>query len=99
MLNAFYEQLRGHLTHSAQWLADGGQAWRVIGGAGDIVEADDGDILRAAQTGIDDGTNGADGGDIVETKDRSEVAARGQEIADDGISKLGRPGVCPDVDA
>ena len=98
-LDALEEGLDCDLAHAAEGLADGGEARDMVGGAGDVVEADDGDVVGAAEACVGDGADGADGGDVVETEDGGEVAGTGEEIADDGVAKLGGQGVGFEIDA
>ena len=76
-LDAPQQQLCGDLAHSPQRLADGGQAGRVVHGAGDVVEADDGDVAGAGQASIHDGTHRAQRSNVVEAENRGEVACPG----------------------
>ena len=89
----------GDFAHAAERLADGGEAGDVVGGGGDVVEADDGDVVGAAEAGVGDGADGTDGGDVVEAEDGGEVAGAGEEVADGGVAELGGPGVGFEVDA
>ena len=88
ILNALQEQLRSHLAHAPKRLANRREAWRVVDGAGDVVKAYDGNILRAAQAGIHNRPDSTDGGNIVKAEDRGKVAVGIKQITDDGIAKL-----------
>ena len=66
--------LRSALAHFKERLADGGERRRVIGRGLDVVEADHRDVFGHAEAGVFQGANGANGGDVVEAEDRSEVA-------------------------
>ena len=80
-------------------MTDSGEARGLVGGRGDVVEADDGDVFGAAEAGVRDGADGADGGDVVEAEDGGEVAGAGEEVAYDGIAEFRGPGVGFEIDA
>ncbi len=97
--DALEEGLDGGFPHAAEGLADGCETRGLIGGRGDVVKADDGDVFGAAEASVGDGADGTDGGDIVEAEDGGEVTSACEEVADDGIPEFGGPGVGFEVDA
>ena len=53
-------------SHSLHGLAHGSERWGAESRGGDIIEADHRAVLRHAQAGLGQGTNGAEGGHVVE---------------------------------
>src|SRR5215469_4075834 len=76
-LDPIEQGFRSDLPHALERLLDGGQTRLAETGVGDVVESDDRNILGDAQPGILKQTHRADGGNVVESKERCEgLAAR-----------------------
>ena len=84
------EALRCHFAHTVQRLPNSGQTWRVEGGAGNVVESHDRDVLRHAQSDFLNGSDGADGRDIVVGEERSKRLLPCQQFLGKGITQHGR---------
>jgi len=97
-LNTFDEQLCGGQAHLVQGLTDGGEAGIRVFSDENVIESDDGDIAGAGEASVFDGTDGSDGGGVVETEDGGEVAGAAEEFADGWITELGGPGVFLEID-
>lgn len=80
--------LRGQDAHGAERLADGGEAGVLERGGLHVVEADDRDIAWHMEAGFAQGTNGADGGDVVEGEERGEGLLARQEALGGEIAGL-----------
>ncbi len=63
---------RGELAHGLERLAHGGECGILKGRGLDVIEADDGHVLRDAQAGLAEGPDGSDGGDVVEGEERGK---------------------------
>ena len=87
------EDLGSGAAHLAQGLADGGQGRVLVGGALDIVKADDGNIFGDVQAGLAQGANGAHGGNVVEGKQGGEGLGGGEEGLGGDVSELGGRGI------
>src|SRR5271155_1084474 len=79
--NHIQQHLGAFASHLAQRLPYCSKTGLVIGGAHDVVEADDRNIFGHAQAGIVNRTDNTDGRDVVEAKDGSEVARARKKIA------------------
>src|SRR5277367_7120469 len=72
--NHIQQYLSPFTSHFAQRLPNCSKAGLVIGGAHDVVEADDRNIFGHTQAGIVNRANDPDRRDVVEAKDGREVA-------------------------
>src|SRR6202012_2354473 len=84
------QRRRGKFAHRLQGLANRSEAGNVVVGGLNVVEADDGEILRNTKTAIVQCANGADRRDVVEADDGGEVAAAHQQLLRAGIAEFGR---------
>ena len=78
---------RGLSAHLLERLADGGEARNDVGGSLDVVEAEDGDVFRDFETCIVEGSDAADGGDVVEAEQGGKVFALEQKLLRDRVAK------------
>ena len=74
----------------AQRLADGGEAGILIGGALNVVEANDGNVFRDALTEFAKSLNSANRGNIIKGKQCGEDFATLEEVAGDVVTNLRR---------
>lgn len=94
----FEEHLGGGAAHLPERLTNGGEAWDLIGGRLDVVEAEDGYVGRHVETGLVEGADAAHGGDVVEAKDCGKRAMALDELADAGVADLWRVRVDGEMD-
>ena len=72
-LDTFDEELCGGCTHLIEGLAHGGEARVEVFGDDDVVESDDGDVVRTGEAGVLNGADRSDGGGVVEAEEGGEV--------------------------
>src|SRR5580658_6239019 len=92
-LDAFDQKFRCGGSHLKEGLAYGCESGVEVIGDDDVVEADDGDVVRAGESSVLNGADSADGGGVVEAEESSEVAGAREEIAHGRITELGRPDI------
>ncbi len=68
----FEYRFGGQLAHRVERLTHGGEGGILKGRGLDVIEADDGDVLRDAKAGLAEGADGTDRGDIVEGEERGK---------------------------
>jgi len=61
------------VSHELEGLANGGEAWDLVGGRLDVVEADNGDVAGDMETGVVECSDAAHRGDVVEAKNGGEL--------------------------
>ena len=85
----FQHRTRRERAHVLQGLTNRGQARDDVCGSLDVVESQDGHVRRNLQSCIMQCSYAADGGDVVETKNRREISAAQQQLVDSRIAKFG----------
>ena len=98
-LDTFDEELCGGCTHLIEGLAHGGEARVEVFGDDDVVESDDGDVVRTGEAGVLNGADGANGRGVVEAEEGGEVPGAGEEIAHGRIAEGGGPDIFLEEDA
>src|SRR5882762_11962475 len=88
-LDEIDDRLRGDLPHLHEWLPDSGKSWIGVGGPGNVIEANNGNVFGNAQACFVERPDRADGRDVVVSKKRSERMLPGQELLGEGISNAG----------
>src|SRR5580698_5123882 len=79
------------ILNALQRLANRCQARRMVGSAGDVIEANYGDVFRTTQTGVLDGAHGTDRRDVIEAEDGREMVSGRQQVANHRIAEFRRP--------
>lgn len=80
--------LGGQFAHAMQGLAHRRERGVLVGGGMDVVEADDGDVVRDADAGLVQRADAADGGDVVEGEDGGEAGVAREDPAHGEIAGL-----------
>src|SRR6266851_1683157 len=88
--NLVDDGLRGDLTHFHKWLPYRGQSGIGVCCAGNIVEADNGNVFRDTQARFVERPDRADGRNVVVSKECCEGMFPCQEFLGEGISNGGR---------
>src|SRR5260370_18521130 len=87
--NEIDNSLRRYLPHLDQWLAHRCESGIGVRRAGNIVEADHGNVFRNAEARFVDRPNRADRGDVVVSKKCCEGMLPRQELLGEGIPNDG----------
>ena len=66
----------GGAPHFLEGLANGGKSGILIGGALDVIEADDRNVMGNAQSGLAESANRSHCRDVVESEERGEPLSR-----------------------
>jgi len=78
LIDSLQKGLGGNFTHPAERLANRCEAWRLKGGALDIIKSDDGNVARDFAARVAYGAHRADCGNIIEGEQRGKIVARVQ---------------------
>ena len=79
------QALGRNFSHAFQRLAHGGQTGSVKSRPGNVIEAHDRDVLGNTQSLLLQGTDGADGGDVVVSKQGREGFSARQQLFRDRL--------------